>query len=258
MITALSQVGPLAARSVRRTLRQPAEYLPAIIFPLVLTALFVGALRTSAKLPGFPSHSYFEFFLAALFVQGAITNGINSGGGLALDIQSGFLRRLGLTKVRPVALLLAQLSGALVIGLIQTAIFVGIGLAFRVDIHTGAAGIVVIFAFALMVNLAFAAMGTVIALRTGSAEVVQGIAPALTFLMLLSSYLTPRSLMEITWFRDVASANPISYLIEGIRSLIITDWNGVAIARFLGVAVGLTVLLVTIASGSFTRRMAMR
>lgn len=258
MTGTFSQVGLLARRSIARTLRQPAEYAPAIIFPLVLLAVLVGGLRTSAELPGFPTESYFDFALAGVFIQGAITNGINSGNGLAFDIQSGFLRRLGLTSVRPAALLIAQLSGTIMVGLGQALIFLGVGFAFGAKFESGLLGALAIIGFALLATVAFGAIGSFIALKTGSAEALQGISPLLTFLMLLSSYLVPRALMEIDWFRTIAGANPMSYLIEGIRSLIINNWDAVAIGRFLAVAGGLTIMMIAAASGAFTKRMAMR
>lgn len=254
----LSQVGPLARRSVLRTLRQPGEYVPAIIMPLVIMAIFSGGLRSSTQLVGFPTRSYFAFIFGAMFVQGAITNGINSGGALALDIQSGFLRRLGLTTVRPTALLAAQLSGALVVGLIQVVVFLVIGLLFGIQIAAGVLGMLAIVAFHMLITIAFAALGTLLALRTGSAEVVQGIAPALTFLMLLSSYMLPRALIEITWFRAITNINPMSYLIEGERALVIAGWDGVAISRFLLVSGGLVLVFVVACEAAFVRRMAQR
>lgn len=254
----LNQVTPLARRSVVRTLRQPGEYVPAIVLPLIMLAIFSGGLRTTTQLVGFPTRSYFAFLLGAMFVQGAITNGVNSGGALALDIQSGFLRRLGLTAVRPTALLGAQLSGAIVVGLIQAVIFLLVGVVFGVEFAAGLVGVLVIIAFHVLITIAFACVGALLALRTGSAEVVQGIAPALTFAMLLSSFLLPRSLISITWFRGIANGNPMSYLIEGFRSLVIAGWDGVAIGRFLGVAGGLVVLTVLASGNAFTKRMATR
>jgi len=254
----LDQIGVLTRRSVMRTVRQPKEFLPAIIFPLVLMAVLTGGLRTVVGLPGFPSDSYLDFILGAIFVQGAIINGINSGGGLALDIQSGFLRRLSLTQVQPTALLVAQLAGAVVVGLVQAVVFLAIGLMFGVTIESGLAGAVVIVVFTMLITMAFGGIGLLMALRTGSAEAVQGFAPALVFLMFLSSMLLPRLLVDNTWFRAVAAANPMSYLIDAPRSLIINHWNGVAIMKGFGVALGVTVLTISLSSGLFRTRMAMR
>ena len=47
---------------------------------------------------------------------------------------------------------------------------------------------------------------------------------------------TPRNLIEVDWFRFVATINPVSYLIEAVRSLIITGWDGQALALGFGFA----------------------
>ena len=54
--------------------------------------------------------------------------------------------------------------------------------------------------------------------------------PLLFFVLLISSMNLPRNLIEVTWFRDLATANPVSYLIEALRSLVIEGWNAQALA----------------------------
>jgi ABC-2 type transport system permease protein len=55
-------------------------------------------------------------------------------------------------------------------------------------------------------------------------------------LLFLSSAFFPRNLIEQDWFRQVATYNPVSYLVEGIRSLVITGWDGQALAQAFGIA----------------------
>jgi ABC-2 type transport system permease protein len=78
------------------------------------------------------------------------------------------------------------------------------------------------------------------ALRTGTGESVQGLFPLLFVFIVVSSMNFPRHLMEVTWFRILATVNPVSYLIEGIRSLVIEGWNGEA----LGLAFAVTAALI--------------
>ena len=68
--------------------------------------------------------------------------------------------------------------------------------------------------------------GAFVGLRSGSGEAVQGFFPLFFVLLFLSSMSLPRPLIEQDWFRTIATYNPVSYLIEGIRSLIITGWDG--------------------------------
>ena len=80
------------------------------------------------------------------------------------------------------------------------------------------------------------------ALRTGSGEAVQGLFPLFFVFIFLSSSNLPRNLLKTGWFHTVASWNPISYLIEGFRSLYIVGWDGTALARGFAVAIGLLVV----------------
>ena len=63
--------------------------------------------------------------------------------------------------------------------------------------------------------------------------------PLLLVTFFLSSILLPRDLIETDWFRTVATYNPVSYLVEGIRSLIITGWDAQALALGFAAAAGL-------------------
>ena len=110
----MSQIGWIAARSVRRTLRQPALIVPTIVFPLFLMAVNASGLDAATKLPGFPTGNYLNFALSVCFMQGALFAATTAGAELATDIETGFLNRLSLTPLRGVAVLVGQLAGAVV------------------------------------------------------------------------------------------------------------------------------------------------
>jgi ABC-2 type transport system permease protein len=80
--------------------------------------------------------------------------------------------------------------------------------------------------------------------------------PLIFVLFFLSSMSMPRNLIGVHWFRTVATWNPISYLVEGLRSLVITGWDGAALAKGFGVALGLIALTTFAASSSLRTRMA--
>src|SRR5207244_347059 len=75
-----------------------------------------------------------------------------------------------------------------------------------------------------------------VGLRTGSGEAVQGLFPLMFILLFLSSAVLPRDLIAQDWFRTVATINPVSYLIEGMRSLIVTGWDVEALVLGFGIA----------------------
>jgi ABC-2 type transport system permease protein len=250
------QVGMLARRSVIRTLRQPAMVIPALVFPLMLLSINSSGLESATELPGFPTDSYFEFALAIAFVQGALFSANSAGTNVSADVETGFLNRLSLTPLRRVALLLGQLAGILALGLIQAVTFVAVGIVFGAGIAAGLAGALVIVALSLVISLGFGCIGAFLALRTGSGEAVQGVFPLLFAALFLSSMALPRDLIETDWFRTVATWNPVSYMLEGIRSLVITGWDAEALALGFACAGGLAVLTLAATTAALRTRMA--
>lgn len=251
-----TQVGWVAWRSVRRTLRQPGLTLPPLLFPLMLLAVNSGGLEPATRIPGFPTDRFLDFALAFAFVQGAVFAAVNAGTELARDIESGFFDRLALTPVRAPALLAGHLAGSATLGLVQAIVYLAAGLAAGVEVAAGPAGVLLIIALAELVSVGAAAFGAVVALRTASAEAVQASFPLFFVFLFLSSMNMPRELIRVDWFRAVASANPASYLIEGLRSLVITGWDGQALALGFGIGAAILAVALTAASLSLRTRMA--
>jgi ABC-2 type transport system permease protein len=249
------QVVALGKRSIVRTLRQPANVVFPFVFPLLLLAVNAGGLDAATHLPGFPTDSFVAFALAIPFIQGALFATMNAGTDLARDIQTGFLNRLSLTPMRGIALLAGQLGGVVTMGLVQALVYITVGLAVGVRFETGLAGILVLLVFSVLISIGFGALGAFAALRTGSGEAVQSLFPAFFVFLFLSSMNMPRDLIEIGWFRTVATINPVSYLIECVRSLIIIGWDAEALALGFGIALAILVVSLALASTALRTRL---
>jgi ABC-2 type transport system permease protein len=229
----------MAWRSVIRTVRQPIVIVPPLVFPLFLLAINASGLGAATDVPGFPTSSYLAFALAFPFMQGAIFATNTAGTNVAQDIGTGFFNRLSLTPMRGSSLLAGQLTGVLLIGTLQAVAFLAAGLAAGAHIEAGPLGVPVLFALSLSIAAAFGAIGLWAGLRTGSSEAVQGLFPLMFILLFLSSATLPRDLIAHEWYRTVATINPVSYLIEGMRSLIIIGWDAEALALGFGVAIAI-------------------
>jgi ABC-2 type transport system permease protein len=250
-----AQVGAIARRSVVRTARQPAMVVPPMIFPVALMAVNSAGLQASTELPGFPTDSFLAFALAVPFIQGALFSTMNAGTDLARDIQTGFVNRLSLTALRDWALLSGQLTGVVVLGVVQALFYIAVGLVVGVEFAAGVGGILVLLVYAVIVSLAFGAVGAYLAFRTGSGETVQAMFPVLFVFLFISSMNTPRDLIGIDWFRTAASLNPVSYMIECVRSLIIEGWDLQALALGFGFVIVIGVVALAFASRALRLRM---
>jgi ABC-2 type transport system permease protein len=245
-------------RSVVRTSRQRALLIFPMIFPLILFAINGSALSPATRIPGFPTDNYRDFLIAMPFIQGAMFVSITAGVDLARDIESGFLNRLAMTPLRGEALLVGQLGGALLLGVIQAFVYLFVGLATGVSFASGIGGAIVLLFLSILISFAFASLGGLLALRFGTGEAVQGIFPLLFVTLFLSSSSLPRNLIKATWFRDVATYNPISYLLEALRSLVITGWDARALALGFGFAMVLLVVALGLSQSAMRTRLARR
>jgi ABC-2 type transport system permease protein len=249
------QIHVLGRRALLRVVRQPAQLIFPFIFPIILFAVNASGLDAATRIPGFPTDDYKDFALAVPFLQGSLFVALNAGTDLASDIESGFLNRLSLTPMSAPALLAGQLGGVIIVAVLQAVAYVLVGLAVGVGFQSGPLGILVLLALSLVTSFAFAGIGALLALRFGSGEAVQGFFPLLFVLVFLSSSSLPRNLITTDWFRTVATYNPVSYLVEGIRSLIITGWDAEALAMAFGIGLAVTVVSIGLASRSLRSRL---
>jgi ABC-2 type transport system permease protein len=250
-----TQVLEMARRSILQTLRQPALVIPPIVFPLVMMAINTGGLNAATRLPGFPAPTYLDFAIAVPFMQGSLFACINAGAALARDVESGFLKRLAMTPMQRAALLIGQLGGVMVVALVSALIYIVVGFAAGMDFRAGFWGVPALLVLAMLIALAFAALGAFVGLRSGSGETVQGFFPLFFVLLFLSSMSLPRPLIEQDWFRFIATYNPVSYLIEGVRSFIITGWDAEALALGFGIAIVAAVAATTAAASALRTRL---
>jgi ABC-2 type transport system permease protein len=252
---ALPQMATLSRRAVVRTARQPANIVFPLVFPMLLLAVNAGGLKAATSLPGFPTDSFLAFAVAVPFIQGALLATINANVEFARDIQTGFLNRLALTPVRALVLLVGQLGGLMTLALIQACFYLFVALLFGVRLESGVGGAVMLLVLETFIALAFASWGTWAALRTGSTEAVQGLFPVFFVFLFMSSMNMPRNLIESDWFRFIATINPVSYLIEAVRSLVITGWDWETLLLGFATAIILSTIGFTLSARALWRRL---
>lgn len=240
-----TQVGLLARRSLLRTARQPAQLIATLFFPLFMLAVNTNGLRSVTNIPGFPTRSYLTFALALPFMQSALFAVIIAGTDVVRDLETGFLDRLRLTPVRGAALLVGELTGVVVLGQVAALFYLAVGLIFGAHIAAGVGGVVVLLALVALTSVGFGSLGMFAALRTASGEAVQTLFPLFFVVLFLSSVYLPRNLIHSDWFRTVATWNPVSYLLEGSRSVLITGWDSAALARAFLIAGAIASLALT-------------
>lgn len=253
----LRQTAALAWRSVVTTLRIPQSWFPALFFPLMLLAIFTASFSNAPKfVPNFPEvPGFLDFAVAGSVLQGVLIAGTGAGAAFAADMESGFFDRLVASPVSRWAILIGRLGASVAQGVVQALLFLGIAVAFGARIKGGVSGLLILVLFAILLAAAIGGLGVILALRTGSGEAVQGTFPLFFVLLFFSSAFFPRETMSGV-YKSIADANPISYIVEGMRSQIIDGSDTHKTLVGLAFALGFAVLSVGISAMTYRRRLA--
>jgi ABC-2 type transport system permease protein len=242
-------VAALGARSIRQTFRRPQLVAPIIVFPTLILAVQTGGAGSAIDLPGFPEvDSFLQFMLAGAMVQALMLAGNSGGIALAVDIEMGFTDRLFAAPISRFAIVLGRLAGTAALGVLIALWFLAIGLIFGAGIKEGVPGALMVIALVSLAATAFGGIGAAIALRTGSASIVQGLFPLVLVVLFVSSAFFPRNLM-VEPAKTIAHYNPLSFVAEGIRDPITFGFSGSALLQCLAAlaAVGLLGLVLSAA-----------
>lgn len=248
------QAGWLALRAIRNIGRQPPVFVPAMVFPLIFTAMNAAAFERAASLPTFPEvESFLAFLLPAAVLQGVLFGSTSAGTEIATDVANGFFDRLVSTPVSRLSILAGRMAGGAVLGGIQALWFVAVLLPFGATMRGGPLALAVFVVAGMLTAIAIGGFAVAVGLRTGSAEAVQGTFPLVFILLFTSSAFFPRELMT-GWYRDVAGYNPVSWLVEALRDLAVRGFSLEDALVAVAVPVAIGAVSMTTAAAALRRR----
>ena len=217
----VADVVAIAGRALRTVPRDLESVMPPVFISLFFFLVNVGTLQrlTESNIPNFD----FRAFQMPTAILLGVT-GVSRAPALVIDVQDGYFDRLLLTPVRRLAILLGHLAADVAVAAALTVPIIIVGFLLGVRFESGPLGIVVFIVVAALWSLAFSGFGYAIALKTGNPGAVNStFLLFFPFLFLTTSYV-PRS--QLTgWLKTVAAWNPVTYLLEGLRSLVTVGWD---------------------------------
>lgn len=217
----LHDVTSIAGRALRAIPRDTEAVIPPVFIALFFYIVNIGTLQdlTETTIVGFD----FKAFQMPTAILLGVT-GVSRAYALVLDIQNGYFDRLLMTPIRRLAILLGHLVADVTMACLLTLPIIGLATALGVRFESGPLGIPVFILIAAMWSLAFSGFGYAIALKTGNpAAVNQSFLLFFPFLFLTSSYVPRQQLTS--WLDTIATWNPVTYLLEGMRSLAMRGWE---------------------------------
>ena len=250
----LSDLLTVAGRAVRSIPREPEGYIPAIIVPLFFFVVNTGSLTSltegmAAQAGADFSYKAFQLPVAIIF---AVT-GISRASTLVTDIQDGYFDRLTLTPIRRPALLLGLMVADFVLVVALSVPVVILGMLIGVDFATGPLGIVLFLLLGALWGLAFTGFPYAIALKTGNPAAVNSSFVLFFPFAFLTTAFAPEEALS-GWLATVAVYNPVTYVLEGMRALVMEGWVWASIGKAALAIVGLGVVTFTVCLVAFRGR----
>jgi ABC-2 type transport system permease protein len=238
----MTEVLLLGRRSVREIARIPEATIPALFIPLFFLVVNIGQVSktfpdTTPFLHG-QGYVAFQLPVSLMFAVATATSGL----ALVTEIDLGYFDKLLAAPIRRSSIIFGRLTADLVRGLLGSTLVLLAGLALGAHMASGVLGAVVLVVLAALFGVGYAGFGILVALRTRNVQATN--TSFLLFFPLL--FLTPNfvpfdrlsPVMEA-----LARVNPVSYVIEGLRSLVILGWDWGKLAACVAVILGLGTLL---------------
>ena len=234
---------------MRNTFRQPQAWIPGTLFPLLLAAVYTAQFHKAIP-------NYADFLLPASILQAAAFGAVNGGADFALDIETGFFDRLVASPVSRTSILVGRLAGSGLFAGVQAGVIIVVFVALLgARIQGGLAAVPVLVVAAMLLALGIGGLGLVLALRTGSQEATQSTFPVIFVLLFMSSAFFPVDQMK-GWYQTAAEHNPVTFIIDPLRRLVVQGWSWHDAAAGLGYAFAFMVLTNLLALMTLRRKLA--
>lgn len=254
----LTEVLAMTRRDILVTTRAPFEFFSAVFINVFFLIIYKSTLGNSAEfLPGLEGKSYLGFILPLSVISAALVGASSAGQNIVRDIESGYFDKLLLTPISRGALVLGPMFAGSVFLAIQSLLVIGLGIVMGLDPHTGPLGVLALVGLSVLTGMSFAGFMIGVALRTGNAGAVQGASFLFFPLTFITASYVPLELLD-GWLKTAARINPITYSIEAGRALMLTGWDGDALAKGLLACLVLTTVTYAFALVSLKARTARR
>jgi ABC-2 type transport system permease protein len=230
----------LGMRSLREALRQPDALFMTMFIPIFFLVVNTGQAAEvfpSDSTPFLQGQGYGAFqlpitlLLAASFGMAALF--------LVEEIEGGYFDKLRAMPIARSSIVLGRLVAEAVKGLFLSSLIVLIALPFGIEIASGPLGFLLIVLLSTLWGVVYAGFMQLIALKSRSAAATNSGGLIFFPLLFLTPNFVPRDMLTEP-MEVAATVNPVTYLMEALRSLILDDlnwseiWPGFAVVAVLG------------------------
>ncbi|MBM3945434.1 MAG: hypothetical protein FJ317_08125 [SAR202 cluster bacterium] len=251
----LRQTWYIYVRNFKTWIAQPAIIIPSVVFSAFFFLLFAAPLSGVTNLQGFPTDDYEAYMAGTILVMSVVFSGADAAMAMLADILSGYFDKMLLAPINRLSILLGSMLIAGTRALLQVVIIVVMALILGVDFKGGVPGIFLIIALATLLGIAWAAVGLMIAIKSKSAQVTQTSWLLFMPVAFITTAYMPKEFLS-GWFKWAVKINPVDYVLDGIRTIVITGWDWGPILLGLWVLLAMVGVLTIAATWLYQRETA--
>ena len=242
-------------RNLKTWLAVPANVIAPLFISGLLFVLFGAMFERTISLGGFGTDDYQAFLVAWIIVQVVVFSGTDSGFALLTDILSGYFDKLLLAPINRFSILFGTLMVSGTRALLQALVVVFLALVLGVDFQAGVLGVLAMLALAVVFGLVWSCLGIMIALKTKNAQATQSAGLLFFPFIFLTTAFMPED--QLTgWFKVAVKINPVTYVMEAMRAIVLEGWDWPTILTGVWVAGAMLAVLLIATTWMYRRQTA--
>jgi ABC-2 type transport system permease protein len=248
----LRETGYLFVRGLKQSLRPWPALIPSLFLPAFFLIVYGAAFKNINSLPGFDAANYLVFYAPVAILQAIFFGSGDAGIDLVVDITSGYFDKLLIAPIRPLAIVLGKLLAVALRAAAQAAIVVVFILLLGGRVVTGIPGFLMILLLSAFFGMAWSGVGMTIALLTKNQRATQSAFILFFPFTFITTAQLPLHLLS-GWYRTAVLLNPVTYVLEALRSLTTNGWNGQVIAVGFLASAGVALATISATLWAFRR-----
>ncbi len=240
----LAKVTAITGMDMRKLRHDPTELLTRAIQPMLWLLIF-GQVFTRARAIPTGSVDYMAFLVPGILAQSVLFVAIFNGISVIWERDLGIVHKFLASPTPRTALVLGKALASGLRALTQAVIVYGVAIALGVPLVWSPLALLGVVALVLLGAALFSTFSLIIACVVKTRERFMGIGQVLTMpLFFASNAIYPTDIMP-PWLKAVAHANPLSFVVDGLRSLMLVGGSStLGLGMDFGVLIaGLAVLV---------------
>ncbi|MGC4746967.1 ABC transporter permease [Micromonospora sp. DT201] len=250
----ITQVVVLTGRTMG-TLRNPALFIPSLLYPIIMLSIFSQVFRSIDQTPGFPAGvAYIDYLLPAILVTTGLGAGAKTGTILTTEMQNGIIARFKSMPIRTGSILTARSFADLIQFLGEMAVTTALAaLIFGFSPAGGFVGVLGAILVSLVVGWSLGWVFMALAAWLKAPQVLEPISSMLTIILMFASNAFVATSTMPTWLRFLSELNPLSLAIEAARELALGTADTGTILAPVAICAVVVLIAAPIATRNFRR-----